>query len=209
MKTLAILGSGHLGQQIANIALTDKHFENVVFFDDFYQKSSNSRFNILGSSKDILSSFEKNKFDKLIIGIGYKHLAIREEKFEMFNNKIPFANIIHSSIYKDKTVKIGMGNVFYPGSIIDENVNIKNNNIFNLGCLIAHDTIIGSHNFFSPSVNIAGRVNVGNQVILGIGTTIIDNIYISNKVQTGAGAVVINNLSVSGLYVGNPTRLIR
>ena len=34
-KTLAIIGSGHLGQQIAHYALSDNHYEKVLFFDDF------------------------------------------------------------------------------------------------------------------------------------------------------------------------------
>ena len=35
MKTLAIIGSGDLGQQIAHYAISDGHYEKVVFFDDF------------------------------------------------------------------------------------------------------------------------------------------------------------------------------
>jgi sugar O-acyltransferase (sialic acid O-acetyltransferase NeuD family) len=209
MKTLGILGSGHLGQQIANIAITDGHFDKVIFFDDFTQKLSNCSFDILGSSKDIISSFEDCKFNEFIIGIGYNHLAVRELMFERFNNEIPFANIIHSSVYIDNSVTIGNGNIIYPGTILDQNVKIKNNNIINIGCVIAHDSTIGSHNFISPRVIIAGYVNIGEQVILGIGTTIIDNLQISNKVKTGGGSIVINNLNKPGLYVGNPARFVR
>ena len=34
-KTLAIIGSGDLGQQMAHYAISDNHYEKVVFFDDF------------------------------------------------------------------------------------------------------------------------------------------------------------------------------
>jgi NADH/NAD ratio-sensing transcriptional regulator Rex len=34
-KTLAIIGSGHLGQQIAHYTISDKQYEKLVFFDDF------------------------------------------------------------------------------------------------------------------------------------------------------------------------------
>ena len=37
-KTLAIIGSGHLGQQIAHYAISDNHYCKVVFFDDFSTK---------------------------------------------------------------------------------------------------------------------------------------------------------------------------
>ena len=33
-KRLAILGAGHLGQQIAHYAISDKQYSQVVFFDD-------------------------------------------------------------------------------------------------------------------------------------------------------------------------------
>ncbi len=35
-KTLAIIGAGHLGQQIAHFAIEDNHYSKVVFFDYFY-----------------------------------------------------------------------------------------------------------------------------------------------------------------------------
>ena len=39
MKTLAIIGSGDLGQQIAHYALSDKQYDKVIFFDDFRNKN--------------------------------------------------------------------------------------------------------------------------------------------------------------------------
>lgn len=209
MKTLGILGFGHLGKQIANIALTDGHFDKVVFFDDFARENHIDSFDILGGRKEILNSFRIGKFNEFIIGIGYNHLPIRKQIFDELKGKIPFANIIHSSVYRDISVKIGVGNVIYPGCVIDQNVEIKNNNIINLGCVIAHDSNIGSHNFLSPRVNLAGFVEINDLVILGIGTIVIDNLHISNNIQTGGGAVVIKNLEKTGLYVGNPTRFIR
>lgn len=208
-KTLAIIGAGHLGQQIAHIAITDGHFQNVVFFDDFADKSFLNSYQILGNSEDILHSYQQGLFNELIIGIGYNHLTVKKRLFDRFNHHIPFANIIHSTVYIDSSVKLGTGNVIYPGCVLDYNVEIINNNLINLRCLIAHDTLIGSHNFLSPGINVAGFVRVGEEVFLGISTTIIDNISISNNIQTGGGSVVIENLINSGLYVGNPARFIR
>ena len=45
-KVLAILGSGHLGQQIAHFAISDNHFEKVVFFDDFNEEKYIVRFSL-------------------------------------------------------------------------------------------------------------------------------------------------------------------
>jgi NADH/NAD ratio-sensing transcriptional regulator Rex len=48
MKTLAIIGSGHLGQQIAHYAISDNHYDKVVFFDDFTVEKQINGYQILG-----------------------------------------------------------------------------------------------------------------------------------------------------------------
>ena len=209
MKTLAIIGSGHLGQQIAHYAISDKHYTKIVFFDDFTQEKEMNGFTILGNSENIELEFAKQSFDEILIGIGYKHLEKRKEIFERLENKIPFGKIIHSSCWVDKTAKVLEGCVIYPNCNIDAYAQIQNNTILNIGCTIAHDTIIGNHCFLSPRVAIAGFVQIEEQCIIGINATIIDNIKIVAKTQIGGGTVVIKNIETKGLYVGNPQKLIR
>lgn len=209
MKTLAIVGSGDLGQQIAYYAISDNHYDKVIFFDDFTDKKSVNGFLIAGNSNSIEKEFLLKSFDELIIGIGYKHLEIRKKMYERFDGKIPLGTIIHSSSWLDKSSKIGVGVVIYPRCSIDANVIIENNTVINIGCTVAHDTRIGNHCFLSPRVAVAGFVHVEEQCILGINSTIIDNIKIIEKTQIGGGAVVIKNIDNAGLYVGNPTKFVR
>jgi sugar O-acyltransferase (sialic acid O-acetyltransferase NeuD family) len=209
MKTLAIIGAGHLGQQIAHYAISDNHYNEVVFFDDFSDKKDINNYPIIGNSNDIEKAFLNNAFDELIIGVGYKHLTVRKSLFERFDNIIPFGKIIHSSSWLDKTASVQDGCVLYPGCCIDANVMIKNNTILNVGCLVAHDTIIGQHCFLSPRVALAGFINIEEMCIIGINSTIIDNINIVSKTQLGGGTVVIKSIDKTGLYVGNPHRFIK
>lgn len=209
MKTLAIIGSGDLGQQIAYYALSDNHYGKVVFFDDFTDKTEINGCMILGKTDLIESEFLNKAFDELIIGIGYKHLVIRRSLFERFKKNIPFGKIVHSSSWLDISSRVGNGCVIYPGCIIDANVVIENDTIINIGTVIAHDTVIGKHCFLSPRVAVAGFVKVQEMCIIGINATIIDNITIVSKTQIGGGSVVINSISKEGLYVGNPQRFIR
>lgn len=205
LKRLAIVGSGDLGQQIAYHALNDKHYKPVGFFDDFNVVGTiKHNLPILGKTTDIVRLFEEDKFDTLLIGLGYKHFSLRKEFYETLKGKVPFGKIIHSSSYVDRSCKIGDGVFVYPGCTLDMNAEVKDNVAINVGCVIAHDSIISSHCFLSPAVKIAGFVTVGEMVSLGIGTTIIDNLNISPKVRTGAGAVVTKNLESEGLYVGIP-----
>lgn len=209
MKTLAILGTGDLGKQIAHFALTDRHYRNVVFFDDFFRGNHVQGMPFLGNSNEIENAFKNQEFDELIIGIGYKHLAHKKAVFKSFNGKIPFGKIIHSSTSVDDTAVIEEGCVVYPRCIIDARCVIKANSILNVGCSVSHDSVISSHCFLSPRVAIAGFTTIEEQCVIGINATVIDNINVKEKSKIGAGAVVIKTIEKSGLYVGNPARFIR
>lgn len=209
MKTLAIIGSGDLGQQIAHYALSDNHYDKVVFFDDFSNEKNVNSIPLIGKTADIEKAFEMKQFDELLIGIGYKHLTVKKDLFEKFKNKIPFGKVVHSTSWVDPTAVIEEGSVIYPGCIIDAKSIIKENVVLNIGCSIAHDTTIGEHSFLSPRVAVAGFVTVEEQCVLGINSTIIDNINISSNTQIGAGALVIKSIERRGLYVGSPVRFIR
>ena len=52
------------------------------------------------------------------------------------------------------------------------------------------------------------RTQVGNRVSIGTNATILP-VTICDSVVVGAGAVVTKDITVSGIYVGNPARLLR
>jgi sugar O-acyltransferase (sialic acid O-acetyltransferase NeuD family) len=209
LKTLAIIGSGDLGQQIAHYAIADNHYHKVVFFDDYSTENKINGIPIIGKTDIILEAYHQKQFDELLIGIGYKHLQKRKEIYEDLLGIIPFGKIIHSTVWIDSTAEIKAGCVIYPKCNIDANVVINSNTILNISCTIAHDTKIGEHCFLSPRVAIAGFVNIEECCVLGINSTIIDNINITANTQIGAGTVVIRNIEKCGLYVGNPHRFVR
>ncbi|MFD1601630.1 acetyltransferase [Flavobacterium artemisiae] len=209
MKTLGIIGAGDLGQQIAHYALYDRHYEKVVFFDDFSTAELINDIPLIGKTNDVEKAFNDNIFDELLIAVGYKHLSIKKELFEKFEKKIPLGKIIHSTVTVDPSARIENGAVIYPGCIIDAHVIIKENAVLNIACAIAHDTIIGRHSFLSPRVAVAGFTTIGERCFLGINSTIIDNLKINDTVQIGAGSVVIKSIEKGGLYAGNPARFIK
>lgn len=209
-KTLAILGAGDLGQQIAHYAINDNHYKEVVFFDDFTSKKEIKGYKVIGKKNDIPRAFKKGIFNEIIIGIGYNYLKQKEYIYNFLKQqKIPFGKIVHSTSWVDSTAKIEEGCIIYPTCNIDSNSVIHPNTVLNIGCTIAHDTIIGAHSFLSPRVAIAGFVKIKQKCIIGINSTIIDNINITSETQIGGGTVVVKNIEKSGLYVGNPQRFIR
>lgn len=206
---LAIIGAGHLGQQIAHYAISDKKYKEVVFFDDFIIEKEVSNHKVIGKISQVEEAFNNKIFDSLLIGIGYKHLSLRKELFERFSGKIKFGKLIHSSCWIDSTVEIKEGVVVYPNCSIEAYSKIDYNSILNISCSISHNTYIGKHCFLSPRTAIAGYVSIDEECIIGINSTIIDNIKLSAKIQIGGGTVVIKNLHTAGLYVGNPAKFIR
>ena len=206
---LAIIGSGDLGQQIAHYAITDHHYDEVVFFDDFATSNEINGYKLVGKISDVLAAYEEKVFNELLIGIGYKHIGLRKSLYQQFHSKISFGKLIHSTCWVDETATINQGCVLYPNCCIDAHVTIDSNTIANINCSISHHSYIGKHCFLSPRVAIAGFVEVNEQSIIGINATVIDNIKIVESTHLGGGTVVINNIITSGLYVGNPAKFIR
>ena len=209
MKTLAIIGSGALGQQIAHYAISDNLYSKIVFIDDFASEKEKHGYEIIGKTLDVLRLFKEGNFDELIIGIGYNHLSQRKKIYDLFKGNVPFGKVVHSSCWIDKTVEVQEGCFLYPNSTVDYHSVIKANTIVANNCMIAHNVVLESHSFISACVAVAGFSIIGEQCFIGISTTIIDNIEIIKHTQTGGGTVVITQIDKSGLYVGNPAKFIR
>lgn len=209
MKTLGIVGSGVLGQQIAHYAIDDRHYSNVVFFDDLTNEEEVNNYKVIGKVSDIEKQYKKGLFNELIIGIGYNHLNKRKEIFASLKDIIPFATIIHSTCWIDSTAEIMKGCVLYPNSTFDFRAKVKENTVITNDCTIAHNTIIGAHSYYAARAMIAGFVEIGEKCFIGLNSIIIDHVNIVSETQLGAGTLVLKSIQKKGLYFGNPAKFIR
>lgn len=208
-KRLAIIGSSDLGQLIAHHAVSNCGFAMAGYYDDFNKNELNvDGHKILGTVEQLDADYKKGVFNCLMVAVGYKYMDFREEIFNRFKGKIPFASVIHPGSNIDKTVQIGEGCFLLPGCVLDRNVVLGDNVLLNTGCVIAHDSIVHDHSFLSPAVKIAGFTHVEKKCIIGINATIIDNIRIIEGSQVGAGAVVVKSITEKGLYVGVPAKKV-
>jgi sugar O-acyltransferase (sialic acid O-acetyltransferase NeuD family) len=206
---VAIIGSGSLGQQIAQHLNQQKEWQVAGFFDDFAavgEKTQNGI--VLGSIQSIDLKFIEKKFDALLMGIGYNHLAARQKIFEHLVGHVPFAVFVHPHAYVDESASLAPGTFISPGCVLDINVSIGPNTFLYPGCIIAHDTVIAGHTFLAPAVRLAGHVLVEPRCFLGIGTTVIDNVTVGPDVRTGGGATVTKSLTKAGTYIGLPAKHI-
>jgi len=80
-------------------------------------------------------------------------------------------------------------------------------------CFVGHGVMFVNDTFASggPAGGVRSKwraTRVGNRVSIGSNATILP-VSITDNVVIGAGAVVTKDLSISGIYAGNPARLIR
>jgi len=209
MDKLLIIGGGDLAKQICHHLSSDSKVNIIGFVDDTV-RIGDKRFGqkCLGKLKDIPDLFENKAFDKLVCGIGYKHLDFRKKLFEKLSDFLFYSFVDNHSII-DKSVKLGKGIFISPGVVLEQNVCIGDNVFIYNSVSISHDSKIGANSFLAPCVAIAGFVKIGENCNIGINSTIINNLEIVDNVQTGGGTVVIENISLPGLYVGNPARFLR
>ena len=106
-----------------------------------------------------------------------------------------------------KNVKIGSNCKIQSHAFICELVNIGNN------CFISHGVMFINDTFKSGGPARGDRSKykktfVGNNVSIGTNSTILP-VTISDNVVIGAGSVVTNDITESGIYVGNPAKLLK
>jgi sugar O-acyltransferase (sialic acid O-acetyltransferase NeuD family) len=207
-QTIAIAGSAELAIQLKNLACSCGS-QISGFFDDFRKPGVNGDLNILGPLNDIPKFYSRGEFNRIVIGIGYKHMALRRSLLERIKQwNIPLANLVHPSATVDPSASIEDGSVIYAGVIIDQAATIKSNALINLGCILSHNCIVGENSFIAPGVVIAGYSKIGKQCFIGANATVIDNLEIPDDTTIGAGAVVTRTLINKGTYVGNPAKML-
>lgn len=199
-----------MGVQLAHLASNVGGYSLAGFFDDTRSPGdivAGSK--VLGGLGDIGGRFSHGDFDCMVVGIGYKHRALRQSIHAQHAGTIPFATMVHPSAIVDPSCRIGEGAVIYAGCVLDMGAVIGANALLNAGCVVAHHSQVGVGCFLSPAVCIAGFVVVEPGCVLGIGTIIIDNVRVTSGCQTGAGAVVTRDLERPGLYLGIPARFAK
>ena len=208
-QRVAVLGAGALGQQIAQHLRQNEGYEVVGFLDDTLPVGHHcAEGPVIGAVATAVSQYQQAAFDGLVMGIGYRHLAVRQWLFEQLSQQVPFISFVHPTAMVDPSAQIASGCFISAGCVLDLNVQIGPNTFLYPGCILAHDAQVLGHSFFAPGVRLAGHVEVGPQCFLGIGTIVIDSLQIGADVQTGGGTVVVQSLPEPGTYVGVPARRI-
>jgi sugar O-acyltransferase (sialic acid O-acetyltransferase NeuD family) len=206
MKTIHIIGSG--GHTRSSINLLKQYFKETSFciYDDSYDYDIEEYIDDVKIVGKVSKLNNENIEKKIFLSIGDN--KTRENYFNYFHNKVLKKSLIHTTVYKENNITIGVSNQIFANVYMNSQVLIGDNNIINTGVILEHEVKIGSHNHISVGAKICGRVTISNRCFIGAGAVIIDKISICDDVIVGAGSVVINNITEPGTYVGNPARKI-
>ncbi|MET4161018.1 UDP-N-acetylbacillosamine N-acetyltransferase [Marinobacterium sp. MBR-111] len=145
----------------------------------------------------------------MLLAIGYSKMRVRKKLFNDVKNKgYILVNYVHSSVIKHNVV-MGENNIIFAGCIIEPNVKIGNNNIIWSMTLLGHDCIIGNHNYISAKCLISGDSQIFDLCFIGNGATMINGLLVNNETCVGAASYLRKSTDEKGLYVGNPSKLIK
>ena len=120
-----------------------------------------------------------------------------------------YVTVIHPSVVKAESVKMGCGTIVMAGAILNPFVRVGNHSIINTGASIDHDVQIGDFVHVAPHCTLCGGVKVGEGTWIGAGSTVIQGIHIGKNCFIGAGSVVVKDIPDNSLCYGNPSRVIK
>ncbi len=119
-----------------------------------------------------------------------------------------YATIIAPTSHVSKHSSIGEGTVIMHHTLINADTIVGRNCIINSFANIEHDSIIGSFSHISTGVMVNGNCQVGEDCFIGSQSVLVNGISISDCCLISAGTTIRKNIKVSGVYSGNPARLM-
>ncbi len=207
MKTLAIIGAKGHGKVIADTALESGRWDTLSFFDDAVQELQTvGEWPVAGSVADLVNN--PGQFDAAVVAIG-DGLSRQRISQQLKDGGIALTTLVHPSATVSRYADIAAGSVILPGAIVNAYAVLDEGCIVNSGAVVEHDCRLGRYVHICPQSALAGEVVVGDRSWIGLGAVVKQGISINADVLLGVGTVVVKNIVASGVYVGNPCRLLR
>jgi acetyltransferase-like isoleucine patch superfamily enzyme len=141
-----------------------------------------------------------------IVDVNFGKDVIVVQPVNLYGCAIGDGSFVGPFVEIQKGAKIGNRCRVQSHSFICELVTIGNDCFISHGAMFINDPFVTG----GPARERAlwRQTNVGNHVSIGTNATILP-VTICDGAVIGAGAVVTKDITVSGVYVGNPARLLR
>lgn len=193
---VAIIGAGTGAAIVSDILSYSNEFKIIRFYDDQLVGSKLFGIEVKGkiSIDEIVSDFNKNDFDAVLVTLG-SNPKLRDEIFNKLEESgIKFINAIHPSTIIAKGVELGYGNVIAANCVVGVYSNLGKNNFISSSCVIEHHNILGKSISFGPGVQTSGTVKINDRVKFGTGIFIEPYLEIGSDSVVSSGAIITRNI---------------
>lgn len=201
-ETVAVVGAGGFGREIAAL-LVDLP---SISFAGFYDDSEPIETRLTPGQRWLGPISAVDTGHELAIGIGNiqtRRLIADKTAASGAQFSRP---LVHPTAWVGPLVHLSRGVVVCANSSITTNIVIGEHVHINLNCTIGHDSIIEPFVTLSPGVHISGNVTIHEAAELGTGCVILPQITIGAEARVGAGAVVNRDVPPGATVVGIPAR---
>lgn len=202
MSRLIIVGASGHGKVVADAALQQNRWSDILFTDDSERQSWNG-IPVVGPSRLAVDQFRGD--DQVVVAIG--EASSRLSLLSWYKESgVDLAVIVHPSAAVSPTAQLGPGVVVMAQAAINPDVSIEQGVIVNTGATIDHDCQIGAGSHICPGANLAGDVKTGERAWIGIGAAVKQGVHIGTDAVVGAGAVVVDDVPDNTTVMGVPAR---
>jgi sugar O-acyltransferase (sialic acid O-acetyltransferase NeuD family) len=199
---LLIFGAGGHGRVLADAALLERQWINIVVSDRKLPENQSELF----PGIRLLTADAALALDPLVhIAIGNNHF--RQKEAAAWGHE-RLVSVVHPAAVVSAFSSVGAGSFVAAGAVIGPSAKVGMGVIVNHGAVVDHDVEVGAFSHIAPNASLGGHAKLGQRVLIGSGAAVLPSVVIGDDVTVGAGSVVNINLLESGTYAGLPARKI-
>ena len=207
-----ILGGGGHAKVVASI-LARLDGQHVIGYLDLSDRGPLLGAPHLGSDDQLPILSGEHGQMTLALGIGMlcaEHASLRSQLIARVKRAgLDLPPFVAASAVLGEEVVLGEATVVMEGAVVGPDVLTGAGVTVNSRASIDHDCRLGAQAHIAPGAVLCGHVTVGENTLIGAGAVVIPGCSIAANSVIGAGAVVTADCVESGMYVGNPARLVR
>jgi len=206
-KKILIFSAGPAGREVYQLITSINklygEWEVIGYVDSDESKIDKSIDNFKVYSP---SNKPKNKDIYAVCGIMDRSLRKKIFEKEIIKNEYQLTNLIHPSVEKPESFKIGLGNIIFGNVHISFEVTIKNFSIISNYCDLGHNLITYNYSTIMPAVIIGGNCEVGKQTLIGSGAKIHQGVKIGSNCKIGMGTLITTDVKDNTAVVDYPRK---
>ncbi|QJD58665.1 acetyltransferase [Pseudomonas sp. gcc21] len=186
--TLLVLGAGGHGKSVAEAALLDGQWDQVLFLDDAWPDVTEALgFDVLGKVADVAQVAERCQGAIAAVG----NNAVREQWIGLIEGAgVELVSVVHPKAWVSPSAVVGAGTAVMAGAVVGTVVEVGKGVIINANATVDHDVVMEELSHIGVGVQLAGGVRVGARAWLQAGGSCGYGVVVEAGVVLGAGTVL-------------------